>query len=155
MEEEFVEVKRPICNSSSNISNSSNSSNIISNSIIEDLGIIVKTLTTSKNNHNKNNDISYISKEELKKRNEGFYILANKMNISKHLKKTKFCNIFIQEGKCNRSVCNFAHSMEEYNFPSCAFGDKCKVYKCKFKHPFEKIDDYKKRVDFKLPKNIK
>lgn len=142
MEEEFVEVKRPMCNSS-----------IISNSIIQDLGIIVKTLSTYKKyNDNKNSDNS---KEELKKRNEGFYILANKMNISKHLKKTKFCNIFIQEGECNRSICNFAHSMEEYNFPSCAFGDKCKVYKCKFKHPFEKIDDYKKRIDFKLPKNIK
>lgn len=142
-EDEFVEVKRPIFNSSS----------IISNSIIEDLGIIVKTLSTYKNYTTiKNSDNS---KEELKKRNEGFYILANKMNISKHLKKTKFCNIFIQEGECNRSICNFAHSMEEYNFPSCAFGDKCKVYKCKFKHPFEKIDDYKKRIDFKLPKNIK
>lgn len=141
-EDEFVEVKRPIFNSS-----------IISNSIIEDLGIIVKTLSTYKNYTTiKNSDNS---KEELKKRNEGFYILANKMNISKHLKKTKFCNIFIQEGECNRSICNFAHSMEEYNFPSCAFGDKCKVYKCKFKHPFEKIDDYKKRIDFKLPKNIK
>lgn len=141
MEEDFVEVKHKI----------------ISKSIIEDLGIIVKTLDTLKNNKNISNisNISNIYKDDLKKRNEGFYILANKINISKHLIKTKFCNIFIQEGKCNRDVCNFAHSMEEYNFPSCAFGDKCKVEKCKFKHPFEKIEDYKKRIDFKLPKNIK
>ena len=131
---EMIEVKRPSIN--------------ISKKIMEDLGIIVKTLDVYKSN------ISKISKEELKKRNEGFYILANKMNISNHLKKTKFCNIFIQEGVCNRKVCNFAHNMDEYCFPSCAFGDKCKINKCRFKHPFEDNEDYKNRIDFKLPKNI-
>jgi hypothetical protein len=88
------------------------------------------------------------------KRNDGFYILANKVNISEHLKKTKFCNIFIQEGTCNRKVCNFAHSVGEYNFPCCAFGNNCKINNCKFKHPYEGLDNYKTRINFKVPQNI-
>lgn len=104
-------------------------------------------------NEEENNDENFNNK--FLKRNEGFYILANKINISKHLKKTKFCNIFIQEGSCNRKVCNFAHSIDEYNFPSCAFGNNCKIDNCKFKHPCETIEDYKSRVNFKVPQNIK
>ncbi len=139
MEDEYVEVKRPI----------------FSKSIIDDLNILVYNLPkTFKSVDNiDNNDKSNNFTRE--KRNEGFYILANKMNISKHLKKTKFCNIYIQEGHCDRKVCNFAHSMDEFNFPMCAFGDNCKVKNCRFKHPAENLDEYKKRIDFKLPQNIK
>jgi hypothetical protein len=131
MEEEYVEVKRPI----KDIKDIKD--------IIQEMNIMVYRLPNFK-------DI-----KDIKNRNEGFYILANKNNISKHLKKTKFCNIFIQEGKCSRKVCNFAHSMEEYNFPCCAFGDNCKVKKCRFKHPFENLNEYKVRINFKLPDNIK
>ncbi len=148
MEDEYVEVKRPI----------------LAKSIIDDLNILVcnlpKTLKSFKN-INDINDINDINNNDKvnnftrEKRNEGFYILANKINISKHLKKTKFCNIYIQEGRCDRKVCNFAHSMDEFNFPTCAFGDNCKVKNCRFKHPAENLDEYKKRIDFKLPQNIK
>lgn len=146
MEEEYIEVKRPTTSSIK--------------SIMDELNILVYNLPNEIKNKNKNiNDNSIKNFNEMfkdkEKRNEGFCILANKMNISKHLKKTKFCNIFIQEGKCDRKVCNFAHSMEEYNFPSCAFGNNCKVKNCKFKHTEELLDEYKKRIEFKVPQNIK
>lgn len=141
-ENEYIEVKRPVT---------------LTKSIIDELNIMV--FNTKKNDKNECSMIDecgfqYVNSSH-KKRNEGFYILANKLNISKHLKKTKFCNIYIQEGICNRKVCNFAHSIEEYNFPQCAFENNCKVSGCRFKHPYEDIEKYKKRVDFKLPKNIK
>lgn len=141
MEEEYIEVKRQ------------SKFNSVK-SIMDELNIMVYNLPKEsiKNIKINNNDNEPKDRE---KRNEGFCILANKMNISKHLKKTKFCNIFIQEGKCDRKVCNFAHSMEEYNFPSCAFGDNCKVKNCRFKHTGELLDEYKKRIDFKIPQNIK
>jgi len=141
--EEYIEVKRPVISKS--IMNVDVDVNVNMN-IIEELNILVYTLPK---NSDKNND------KEKEKRNEGFCILANKMNISNHLKKTKFCNIFIQEGICDRKLCNFAHSIEEYNFPLCAFSDKCKVKKCRFKHTIETLDEYKKRIDFKVPENIK
>jgi hypothetical protein len=100
-------------------------------------------------------NIGNIGNNNILKRNDGFYILANKVNISKHLKKTKFCNIFIQEGTCNRKICNFAHSVDEFNFPCCAFGNNCKINNCKFKHPCERLDDYKTRINFEVPQNIK
>jgi len=148
MEEEYIEVKRP------SKSNSVNSVNSVK-SIMDELNIMVYNLPKESIKNIKNIDNDNEPLKDREKRNEGFCILANKMNISKHLKKTKFCNIFIQEGKCDRKVCNFAHSMEEYNFPSCAFGDNCKVKNCRFKHTGELLDDYKKRIDFKLPQNIK
>lgn len=139
--EEYIEVKRP---------------SIFSKTIIENLNIILCDLKKTKYKKCISIDnISIDNSNDIKKRNEGFYILANKLNISNHLKKTKFCSIFIQEGKCNRKVCNFAHSIEEFNFPSCAFADNCKVKNCKFKHNNETIENYKSRINFKLPQNIK
>jgi hypothetical protein len=138
-DEEYIEVKRPT---------------ILSKSIIENLNIVVCNLKKPKCHllNESNFDDNF---KEIKKRNEGFYILANKLNISNHLKKTKFCNIFLQEGKCNRKVCNFAHSMEEFSFPSCAFADHCKVKNCKFKHTYETLEQYKSRINFKVPQSIK
>lgn len=105
-------------------------------------------------------DINNINnnKEKLKKdkRNEGFYILANKDNVSKHLRKTKFCNILIKKGKCDRDTCYFAHTLSEFHFPECAFKDNCKkIDTCEFKHPNETLEEYKQRTGFIVPKNIK
>ena len=148
--EEYVEVKRniiPKCFSDLNIS--------IYNLPQKKKDILKLPKWKINQNELEINSENSENSEKFLKRNEGFYILANKINISKHLKKTKFCNIFIQEGTCNRKVCNFAHSIDEYNFPSCAFGNNCKINNCKFKHTCETIEDYKSRVNFKLPENIK
>jgi len=97
-------------------------------------------------------------KETLKsKRNEGFYILSNKNHVSNYLKKTKFCNIMVTNGQCNRKVCDFAHTIQEYNFPECVFKDNCKkkTEGCLFKHPKESVEEFKQRTNFKYPSNIK
>ena len=90
------------------------------------------------------------------KRNEGFFILSNKNNVSNYLKKTKFCNIMVTNGNCNRKICDFAHSIVEYNFPECVFKDNCKkkIDGCMFKHPKETVDEFKERTNFKYPSNI-
>ena len=87
-------------------------------------------------------------------RNEGFTILSDRNNVSSHLRKTKFCKIKITSGCCTRSVCNFAHNMVEYHFAECAFKNNCKKEGCYFKHPSEKLDEYKNRINFKIPTNI-
>ena len=89
------------------------------------------------------------------KRDIGFYLLSNRENVVQYLKKTKFCKILIERGVCTREVCNFAHSMSEMVFPNCAFNLNChKKDKCMFKHPHETIDEYKERIQFKIPPNI-
>lgn len=93
--------------------------------------------------------------EHKTERNDGYNILSDKDQVSNHLKKTKFCQIMIDQGKCYRKVCNFAHSVKEISFPDCAFKADCKKKDCAFKHPWEKLDDYKARINFKIPKNIR
>lgn len=63
--------------------------------------------------------------------------------------------------ECNKPGCTFAHSLEELRLVPCNFGHRCfNVYgtlnrntktietekKCPFFHPFEKPDDFYKRV---------
>ena len=90
-----------------------------------------------------------------KNRNDGFNILSDRNNVSSHLRKTKFCKIKITTGYCTRAVCNFAHNMSEYHFAECAFKNNCKKEGCVFKHPQETIEEYKERINFKIPLNIK
>lgn len=90
-----------------------------------------------------------------KNRNDGFNILSDRNNVSSHLRKTKFCKIKITTGYCSRAVCNFAHNMNEYHFAECAFKNNCKKEGCAFKHPQETIEEYKERINFKIPLNIK
>ena len=103
----------------------------------------------------KENIIKDVKTQKLK-RNEGFYILSNKNHVSNYLKKTKFCNIMIKNGNCNRKKCDFAHSIADYNFPECVFKDNCKKKDecCIFKHPNETIEEFKERTNFNFPKNI-
>jgi hypothetical protein len=82
-------------------------------------------------------EYSIIGKYYTKKRSrlEGFYRLSNKTFLSNHLQKTKFCQIKIKFGKCNRQTCNFAHSSDELCKPICAFGENCnKKDMCQFLH---------------------
>ena len=88
-------------------------------------------------------------------RDAGFSLLSNRETVVQYLKKTKFCKILIEKGVCDREVCNFAHSMDEMVFPNCAFNLNChKKEKCMFKHPHETLEEYKKRIEFKIPPNI-
>ena len=88
-------------------------------------------------------------------RNTGFSILSNKKEISNQLRKSKFCEIQIKYGTCNRKLCNFAHSLDELVFPRCAFGENCKKKSfCMFLHPTEEIREYKERIHFFVPENI-
>lgn len=94
--------------------------------------------------------------ENRRERDIGFSLLSNRDQVTIYLKKTKFCQIMIEKGHCHREVCNFAHSMDEFVFPECAFKENCrKKLVCTFKHPHETIDSYKKRTRFIVPKNIK
>jgi hypothetical protein len=93
--------------------------------------------------------------EKLSNRDKGFSILSNRKNVITYLKNTKFCKLLIEQGKCSREVCNFAHSIEDIVFPVCAFEDGCtKKETCHFRHPTENIDDYKTRIRFTIPRNI-
>jgi hypothetical protein len=88
-------------------------------------------------------------------RDIGFSLLSNRENVTRYLKKTKFCQIMIDKGECHREVCNFAHSVNEIVFPDCAFKENCKKQdRCLFKHPHETIEEYKSRIHFTVPRFI-
>jgi hypothetical protein len=68
-------------------------------------------------------------------RMNGYCKLSDKTQLLNHLKKSKFCQIKLKYGKCNRQSCNFAHSNEELSKPICAFGKDCnKQETCGFLH---------------------
>ena len=99
--------------------------------------------------------VNPISVDIPENRNEGFAILSNRENVNHHLRRTKFCDIFIRNGHCDRAYCNFAHSIREFVHPDCAFRGNCKKQQgCQFRHPTEDIEQYKKRINFTIPPNI-
>ena len=103
----------------------------------------------------KNVEIENKNYEEKMNRDKGFFILSNRKNVVTYLKKTKFCKLLIEQGRCNREICNFAHTVKEIVFPFCAFGNECsKKQDCSFRHPNESIDSYKNRIQFTIPPNI-
>tara|TARA_Y100000996_G_scaffold318578_1_gene254699 strand:+ start:664 stop:1125 length:462 start_codon:yes stop_codon:yes gene_type:complete len=90
-------------------------------------------------------------------RTKAFYILQNKKLMSNNLKNTKLCKF----GKnCQRSICHFAHSLEDLKPAQCIFGNACNFQKsktkiCGFIHPNETIDQFIERTGLELPqKNI-
>ena len=116
----------------------------------------LNTYTYTYNTFNKNYGEynEYIEYRE-KRRNDGFHALSNKKEISRHLTKSKFCEIKIKTGSCFRRSCNFAHSVYEISFPECAFKEECKKKNiCVFKHPHETLDEYKNRICFRVPPNM-
>jgi len=168
MEEDFIRVVRPIKFNTMNTFNTLNTFNTFNDYDIKDLNIIGifkvhSLLGKTKHDCSKKIDYKTILSEKLdckrdcvstKSRNEGFNILSDRNNVSTHLRKTKFCKIKITTGCCTRSVCNFAHNMNEYHFAECAFKINCKKEGCCFKHPNETVDEYKNRINFKIPLNI-
>lgn len=81
--------------------------------------------------------------------------LERNKNDTDEKKKTKFCQHMIDNGKCHKNRCTYAHTMAEIVFPSCAFADECKKTSCKFFHPTETLETYQKRIGFTVPPNIK
>jgi hypothetical protein len=91
-------------------------------------------------------------------RNNGFDILKDKTKMETFLTKTRMCSF----GKdCRRGKnCRFAHSKEELNVSTCAFGNCCKFVNrtsrgfenvsktkiCMHKHPDEHINNFYFRV---------
>ena len=102
-------------------------------------------------------DVDNTKNHNEKIRTKAFYILQNKKLMSNNLKNTKLCKY----GKnCQRTICNFAHSLEELKPAECIFGTACNFQKsktkiCGFIHPNETIDQFIERTGLKLPqKNI-
>jgi len=124
-------------------------SSIFTSEILEQYNIIgIFSLKNLKNNREYIKDIKDIKEDY---RGKGFEILSSKKEISNQLKKTKFCDIKLKYGNCNRKVCNFAHSIDEIVFPKCAFGENCrKKILCQFLHPLENEEEYKRRINFKF-----
>ena len=55
-------------------------------------------------------------------------------------------------GVCTRSVCTFAHSLQELKIPKCRFMSNCRSkFPCKFLHPEETVDAWILRTGEKLP----
>ena len=55
-------------------------------------------------------------------------------------------------GVCTRSVCTFAHSLQELKIPKCRFMSNCRSkFPCKFLHPDETVDAWILRTGEKLP----
>ena len=85
-------------------------------------------------------------------RTRAFELLSNKEENAKRLVKTKLCRNILEHGECKRKICHFAHNGEELNDPPCAFGDNCRRKNmCKFKHPQESTDKYRKRCNIIIP----
>ena len=91
--------------------------------------------------------------ENEKIRTKAFHILQNKKLMSVNLKNTKLCKF---GAKCERKICNFAHSLDELKPAKCIFGLACnfqdsKTKVCGFIHPNETITDFVVRTGLKIP----
>lgn len=128
----------------------------ISNIDVDINEVIGENYKNSDNIHLNEIENTENEKDNRRERDVGFSLLSNRDQVTQYLKKTKFCQIMIEKGHCHREICNFAHSMDEFVFPDCAFKENCrKKLVCTFKHPHETIESYKKRTGFIVPKNIK
>lgn len=97
-------------------------------------------------------------------RNQAFATLENKDALTKTLTCTKACRHVTEGtkevdgvvvyGVCHRTVCTFAHSLEELQDPICTFGEGCRYVNgggrnsgvCWFRHPFETREMYVERI---------
>ena len=104
--------------------------------------------------HKKNKIVEINPEIEPLHRSSAFGILGNVAKLAFHLERTKFCSNMIRSGYCTRSNCRFAHTLEEYTPPQCVFQNECDHPMCKFLHPDETMDSYKKRIKFEPPVNI-
>lgn len=88
------------------------------------------------------------------KRTDAFTKLTNREEIAKTLVKSKLCNNFKLQGRCDRAVCTFAHGLEELIPPKCAFDDTCKYFLglkqgyCDHIHPSETREKFFSRMGY-------
>ena len=106
--------------------------------------------------HTTHQTISVESKEEV--RCEAFAILSNTEEMKKIIntnKRSKLCNILLEKGSCYRAVCNFAHSLEEFNPVKCVFSSSCNyINTCPYIHPNETIEQCASKQGFKIVKKV-
>lgn len=107
--------------------------------------------------HHHSHDVQVVeSQEEI--RTEAFSILSNTEEMKKIInnnKKSKLCNILLEKGSCFRAVCNFAHSLEEFNPVKCVFSSSCKfIDTCPYIHPNETIEQCASRQGLKIVKKV-
>jgi hypothetical protein len=106
-----------------------------------------------------------------KGRSDAFTVLGDKDKIAEKLKCTKKCSYVnrIENSqhftKCTRNNCNFAHTKEQWNPPSCQFGDSCYSIHgrrdrsgnidqdnvCRFIHTSESVEDWVSRTQQDFP----
>jgi hypothetical protein len=128
-------------------------------------------------NHTENSyrENSYRENYTDDRRTTAFALLTNKDEIAKNMLRTRACSNVVgkedenhevsQFGVCTRSVCNFAHSLDELKLPSCHFDLSCRTRNgkrlydgscdyekiCQFKHSDENMDGWLKRTGKTLP----
>ena len=76
--------------------------------------------------------------------NDSFLFTKPCKNVTDNTKEEEF-------GVCTRSVCTFAHSLEEFRIPKCRFLHNCRSSTCKFLHPDETTDEWTLRTGENLP----
>lgn len=77
---------------------------------------------------------------------EAYRISSSKVLMQELVKKTKFC----LNKKCDPSKCGFAHTLEEYNTPTCLQKEFCLDYSCTKNHGFTK-EEYMEYHNIKVP----
>ena len=77
-------------------------------------------------------------------------VSSNPQLLQELVQKTRFCT----NAKCNPEKCGFAHTMEEYNTPTCLHQEFCLNSLCVKNHGFTK-EEYVDYYDLKVPEKKK
>lgn len=86
-----------------------------------------------------------------------FEKFENKEKLHSNLMCTKACKRVLKRehhksyGVCNYPDCSFAHSLQQFRFADCVFGEYCRKPDCGFKHASESAAEYCKRTGKTIP----
>jgi hypothetical protein len=103
-------------------------------------------------------------------RSKAFAKMADKKSLSVTLAGTKACNNVVPNAAggytvCTRSMCTYAHSLDELKVANCTFDDNCRMFygkydshgltirnsQCKFLHTGESLQDWSNRTGSNMP----